>query len=122
MTDIRFAQIAVNGAKLHVAEAGPPDGRLVLLLHGFPEYWESWRTYIDRLPAAGYPVGGPGAGGHNLSDKPGGARSYDSDVPAADIAGLAARFGQRRYTVIGHDWAALVAWWIATKHPEQLDQ
>jgi epoxide hydrolase 4 len=122
MTDIRFAQVTVNGVKLHVAEAGPADGRLVLLLHGFPEYWESWRIYIDRLAAAGYHVVAPDQRGYNLSDKPAGVRAYDIDVLAADIAGLAGHFGQRRYTVIGHDWGALVAWWIATKHPEQLDQ
>lgn len=122
MAGIRFAFVAVNGVKLHVAEAGPADGRLVLLLHGFPEYWESWRTYIDRLAAAGYHVVAPDQRGYNLSGKPAGRRAYDIDVLATDIAGLAAHFGQRRYTVIGHDWGALVAWWIATKHPDQLDQ
>ena len=118
MAGIRFAFVAVNGVKLHVAEAGPADGRLVLLLHGFPEYWESWRTYIDRLAAAGYHVVAPDQRGYNLSGKPAGRRAYDIDVLATDIAGLAAHFGQRRYTVIGHDWGALVAWWIATKHPD----
>ena len=122
MADIRFAHVAVNGVKLHVADAGPRDGRLVLLLHGFPEYWESWRSYIDRLAAAGYHVVVPDQRGYNLSDKPAGLRAYDIDTLAADIGGLADHFGQRRYTVIGHDWGGLVAWWIATRHPEQLDQ
>jgi epoxide hydrolase 4 len=56
MEDLRFEDVAVNGITLHLAEAGPADGRLVILLHGFPEYWGAWLEYIKVLAAAGYHV------------------------------------------------------------------
>jgi epoxide hydrolase 4 len=105
-----------------VAEAGPKHGRLVLLLHGFPEYWEAWEGYFEPLVAAGYHVVAPDQRGYNLSDKPSKVGAYDLSTLAADVIGLADHFGRRCFTVVGHDWGGLVGWWIATHHPERLEQ
>jgi len=122
MDDIRFGRVAVNGVALYLAEAGPTDGRLVLLLHGFPEYWESWRDYIEPLAVAGCHVVAPDQRGYNMSDKPVGAAAYDLDTLADDIVGLADHFEQSRFVLVGHDWGAAVGWWIATRYPARLDR
>jgi pimeloyl-ACP methyl ester carboxylesterase len=122
MVDVRHERVETNGVALHIAEAGPKDGRLVILLHGFPEYWEAWGGYIESLAAAGYHVVAPDQRGYNLSGKPRGVRAYDLSALAADILGLADHFGRNRFSVIGHDWGAIVGWWIATRHAERLEQ
>ena len=98
---------------MHVAEAGPPDGPLVFLLHGFPEFWYGWRNQIAPLAGIGYHVVVPDQRGYNLSDKPKGAGSYDLDLLASDILGLADHYGQETFDVAGHDWGASVGWWLA---------
>jgi epoxide hydrolase 4 len=120
--NVRLQRIEVNGVALHVAEAGPKHGRLVILLHGFPEYWEAWEGYIEPLAAAGYHVVAPDQRGYNLSDKPATVAAYDLDALALDVLGLADHFGQRRFTVAGHDWGGVVGWWIASRHAERLEQ
>ena len=122
MVDVQLERVEVNGVGLHVAEAGPKDGRLIILLHGFPEYWEAWGGYIEPLAAAGYHVVAPDQRGYNLSDKPTEVASYDLNALAADVLGLADLFGRRRFTVVGHDWGGVVGWWIATRHGERLEQ
>jgi pimeloyl-ACP methyl ester carboxylesterase len=120
--DFHFENVTVNGVPLHLAEAGPANGRLVILLHGFPEYWGAWRKYIGVLAAAGYHVIAPDQRGYNLSGKPVEVSAYDLEVLAADVIGLATHFGSHRFTVIGHDWGGSVGWWIATRHAERLEQ
>jgi pimeloyl-ACP methyl ester carboxylesterase len=120
--DLRFEDVAVNGVTLHLAEAGPTDGRLVILLHGFPEYWGAWLDYIEVLAAAGYHVIAHDQRGYNLSGKPAKVSAYDLDMLAADVIGLVDHFGHHRFTVIGHDWGGSVGWWIATRHAERLEQ
>jgi pimeloyl-ACP methyl ester carboxylesterase len=120
--DIQLEYIQVNGIVLHVAEAGPKHGRLVILLHGFPEYWEAWKSYIETLATAGYHVVAPDQRGYNQSDKPSEVAAYDLDALAADVLGLADRFGRRCFTVVGHDWGGIVGWWLATRHAERLEQ
>jgi pimeloyl-ACP methyl ester carboxylesterase len=122
MEQLHFKTVMANGVTLHVAEAGPADGRLVMLLHGFPEYWGAWLGYIEALAAAGYHVIAPDQRGYNRSDKPAAVEAYDLDVLAADVIGLADHLGRDRFTIIGHDWGGLVGWWIATRHPERLEQ
>ena len=111
---IRIQRRPTNGVTLHVAEAGPPEGRLVVLLHGFPEFWYGWRHQIDVLAAAGYRVVVPDQRGYNLSDRPGGVAAYDIDQLALDIFGLADDVGRQTFSVVGHDWGAGVGWWMAT--------
>src|SRR5579883_3084125 len=119
---VRFSRHATNGVTLHVAEAGPADGRLVVLLHGFPEFWYGWRHQIDALADAGYRVLIPDQRGYNLSDKPKGRAAYDIDLLAADVLGLVDGLGQRQFLLVGHDWGAGVGWWIALQHPERLEK
>ena len=91
--DVKLACIDVNGVPLHVAEAGPKHGRLVILLHGFPEYWEAWQRYFEPLAAAGYHVVAPDQRGYNQSDKPSEVAAYDLNTLAADVLGLADHLG-----------------------------
>jgi pimeloyl-ACP methyl ester carboxylesterase len=122
MEDLPFEDVAVNGVTLHLAEAGPSDGRLVILLHGFPEYWGAWLEYIEVLAAAGYHVIAHDQRGYNLSGKPAEVSAYDLDMLAADVIGLVDHFGHHRFSVIGDDWGGSVGWWIATRHAERLEQ
>jgi pimeloyl-ACP methyl ester carboxylesterase len=117
---IRFTQRACNGVTLNVAEAGPETGPLIILLHGFPEFWFGWRNQIGALAAAGYRVVAPDQRGYNLSDKPAGVASYDLDQLAADVVALAAHYTDAPFNLVGHDWGAVAAWWTATRTPEKL--
>jgi pimeloyl-ACP methyl ester carboxylesterase len=119
---LRFSRIATNGIQLHVAEAGPPAGPLVFLLHGFPEYWFAWRNQIASLAERGFHVVAPDQRGYNLSDKPKGVDAYDLDQLAADVLGLADHFGQETFAVAGHDWGATVGWWLASGSSRRLRQ
>jgi pimeloyl-ACP methyl ester carboxylesterase len=110
---VRFSRIPTNGIHLHVVEAGPSDGPLVFLLHGFPEFWYGWRNQIAPLAARGFRVVAPDQRGYNLSDKPKGITSYDLDQLADDILGLADHFGCKKCAIVGHDWGASVGWWLA---------
>ncbi|RYY09471.1 MAG: alpha/beta fold hydrolase, partial [Cytophagaceae bacterium] len=101
--------VRTNGVRLHVVQCGPADGPLALLLHGFPEYWETWRKQLPALVAAGYRVWAPDQRGYNLSDKPRGIRPYTIPVLAADAIGLLDAAGRRQAHVISHDWGAIVA-------------
>jgi pimeloyl-ACP methyl ester carboxylesterase len=120
--DIRFATHSTNGITLHAAEAGPTDGRLVVLLHGFPEFWYGWRRQIAPLAAAGYRVIAPDQRGYNLSARPGGRANYDLDLLADDVLGLVQGLGCRTFSLVGHDWGATVGWWIASHRPGHLER
>ena len=113
-------QITTNGINLHVVQDGPSKGRLVILLHGFPEFWYGWREQIPFFAAAGYRVWAPDQRGYNLSDKPEGIAAYKLDELAADVIGLIDAAGQEKAFVVGHDWGAAVAWWVAAKYPERV--
>ena len=110
----------INGIDLHWVEAG--DGPLVVLLHGFPEFWYSWRNQIPVLAEAGYRVVAPDLRGYNESDKPVGYDAYLARPLAGDVAGLIAHCGAERATVVGHDWGGAVAWMAAMRHPQALNR
>ncbi len=112
--------IATNGIHLHGVTAGPETGPLVLLLHGFPEFWYGWRHQIPALAAAGYHVWAPDQRGYNRSDKPQGIAAYGIETLAADVLGLIEASGRERVYLVGHDWGAAVAWWVAWKYPKRL--
>jgi pimeloyl-ACP methyl ester carboxylesterase len=105
-----------GGIRLHYVEAGA--GPLVVLLHGFPEFWYSWRHQIAPLAQAGYHVVAPDMRGYDLSDKPQNWRAYDTGLLADDIAGLVRSFGEQSAIVVGHDWGAAVAYTVAMRHPD----
>src|SRR3954466_2625964 len=110
----------VDGVRLHYVEAG--EGPLVVLLHGFPEFWWSWRHQIPALVAAGYRVVAPDQRGYAQSDRPPGWGDYRIWRLAAGVAGLISAVGEERAIVVGHDWGAAVAWMVATLHPERVER
>ena len=122
MEDIEFARVATNGIALNVAQAGPESGPLAILLHGFPEFWYGWKRHMPALAAAGFRVWAPDQRGYNTSDKPPHVRDYSLDTLAADVVGLIDAAGCERAILVGHDWGAAVAWWVANNHPERLNK
>ena len=109
-------EVTANGARFHVVECGPSDGPLVLLLHGFPEFWWSWRAQLVALGAAGYRAVAPDLRGYGASDKP--PRGYDAYTLSSDVAGMVRALGARDAVIVGHDWGGFLAWTVATLHPE----
>jgi len=109
----RHRDVSANGIRLHLAECG--QGPLVMLAHGFPEFWWSWRHQLVGLAEAGFRVVAVDLRGYGDSDKP--PRGYDLWTLAGDLAGLVRALGERRATVVGHDWGGLVAWTLAALHP-----
>ncbi len=107
--------VSAGGLRFHVAEAGPLDGPLVLLLHGFPEFWWSWRHQLVALGAAGYHAVAPDLRGYGASDKP--PRGYDAYTLSDDVAGLVRALGARDVHLVGHDWGGFLGWTTATLHP-----
>jgi len=107
---------------LHAVEAGPADGSLVVLLHGFPEFWYSWRHQIPALARAGVRVLAPDLRGYGQSDKPRGPEHYTGTALAGDVAGLVRAAGAQRATIVGHDWGGLAAWLTAMRTPEVVDR
>ncbi|HEX8664175.1 MAG TPA: alpha/beta hydrolase [Beijerinckiaceae bacterium] len=112
----------VGEVSLHAVEAGPPDGPLAILLHGFPEFWYGWRRQIGPLAAASLRVVAPDQRGYNLSDKPQGVESYAIGRLAADVVGLADALGRERFFLVGHDWGGMVAWRVAARHPDRVER
>jgi epoxide hydrolase 4 len=114
----RYADL--DAVRLHYVEAG--DGPLVVLLHGFPEFWYTWRNQIVPLAEAGFRVIAPDLRGFNQSSKPAGVRSYGIRTVVEDIAGLIHAAGAERAHVVGHDFGAGVTWSFAMQHPEMVDR
>lgn len=111
-------RIATNGIELNIAEQG--DGPLVLLLHGFPESWYSWRHQFEPLAAAGYHAVAPDMRGYGNSDRPDVISAYNQIEVTNDIIGLIPALGYERAVVIGHDWGAPTAWRCALCHPDRV--
>lgn len=105
------------GVRLHAAAAGPATGPLVLLLHGFPEAWLTFRRQIEPLASAGYRVVAPDQRGYHLSGKRG---PFDLETTTADALRLVEACGAARAHVAGHDWGAAVAWNLASRYPDTL--
>lgn len=113
----RHQEAIVNGVRLHWVESG--SGPLVLLLHGFPEFWYSWRHQIPAL-AESFHVVAPDMRGYNLSEKPG--SGYDLNTLTDDVLALIRSFGQEPAAVVGHDWGGAIAWAFAIRYPEAISR
>lgn len=111
-----------NGVRLHVVTAGPSDGPLVVLLHGFPEFWYGWLPQIEHLAARGYRVLAPDQRGYNTSDKPAEVAAYRLDILGEDIRGLIRAMGRTKAFLVGHDWGGAVSWWLAGTSPELIER
>ncbi|WP_017573924.1 alpha/beta fold hydrolase [Nocardiopsis halotolerans] len=114
--DVEHRDVEVNGIRLHVAEQG--SGPLVLLLHGFPESWYSWRHQFAPLAGAGYRVVAPDQRGYARSDRPERIEDYTLPHLVGDVVGLIAALGEESAVVVGHDWGAPVAWATAMMRPD----
>ncbi len=118
--DLRERLCRVGELRLHLVEAGPENGPLVLLLHGFPAFWWSWRSQIGPLARAGFRVVAPDLRGYNESDRPRGVAAYRMAHLVADVDGLIDAFGRTAAHVVGHDWGGAIAWSFAERRPERV--
>ncbi len=113
----------LDDLRMHYVEARPErdDAPTVVLLHGFPEFWYSWRHQLLALRDAGYRVIAPDLRGYGKTDKPANLDAYQIEHLAADVAALIRHLGKERVSVVGHDWGGMVAWWHAMLHPTQVE-
>jgi pimeloyl-ACP methyl ester carboxylesterase len=117
MPEITHRTLTTNGINMHIAEAG--DGPLVLLVHGFPESWYSWRHQLPALAAAGYHAVAPDVRGYGRTDAPAPIAAYGMKQMTADMAGLVDALGEQTAVIVGHDWGAPIAWHSALLYPDR---
>ena len=117
---LEFRVFHINGIALHVVLAGPASGKPLVFLHGFPEFWFAWRHQIDHFVSSGYRVIIPDQRGYNLSDKPAGIASYSIDLLAKDVVGVLDTVTDSKAFVVGHDWGAVVTWYLAARYSERV--
>ena len=120
MAEITHRDIATNGINMHIAEAGAAagPGKLVVMCHGFPESWYSWRHQLSALADAGYHVVAPDQRGYGGTDKPEALEAYTQAHLVGDIVGLVQALGESQAVIVGHDWGAPVAWNAALWRPD----
>lgn len=112
----------VNSVELEMRAGGAEDGPLVLLLHGFPDAWWTWRGQVGPLIDAGYRVVLPTMRGYGNSEKPAGIGSYALDTLAADVLAIADDLGRETFRLVGHDWGGVVAWEAAVRAPARIER
>ena len=122
MENWEHVRIPLPDVTLHAVAAGPATGPLAVFLHGFPEFWYSWRHQIPVLADAGFRVIAPDQRGYNLSDKPAGVRAYRLDALTADVSGLLDWAGADKATLVAHDWGGAVAWRFAMDYAERVER
>ncbi len=108
-----------GGVKIHYASLG--KGPLVVMLHGFPDYWYTWRHQMEALSATHQAVA-LDLRGYNLSDKPKGVENYDMSLLVADVAAVIKHLGRDRAIIVGHDWGGAIAWQFATHLPDMTEK
>lgn len=113
---------AVNGVSLHVAEAGEQAGKVILFLHGFPEFWYGWRKQLTYFAGKGFRAVAPDQRGYNRSSKLAGVRAYTIEKLTGDIAALIRQLTHHKVYMAGHDWGGAVAWAMAMHYPELLEK
>ena len=110
--------LEANGLRFRVLAEGPPSGELVVMLHGFPEGAESWSRQIDALARSGVLAVAPDMRGYGMTDAPSGVEEYAMPRLVEDVAGIIRAFGRNEAHIAGHDWGAIVAWFLAIAHPQ----
>jgi pimeloyl-ACP methyl ester carboxylesterase len=115
VTDCQHRSLEANGIRMHIAEQG--TGPLVLLCHGFPESWYSWRHQLPALATAGYRAVAPDMRGYGQTDRPESIEQYTLLHMAGDMVGLLDELGVEQAVIVGHDWGAPVAWTSALMRP-----
>lgn len=109
---------SAGGVKIHYASLG--KGPLVVMIHGFPDFWYSWRHQMAALSEK-FQVVAIDQRGYNLSDKPQGVEAYDMQLLVGDVAAVVKHLGRDRATIVGHDWGGVVAWNVAMRVPQIVD-
>lgn len=117
MTQPTLRYIESNGIRMRIAEMG--EGPLVLLVHGWPESWYSWRHQLPALAAAGFRAVAPDMRGYGKSDKPEPVEAYDIHHVTGDLVGILDALGEKTAMLVGHDWGAIVTWQAMLLHPER---
>jgi pimeloyl-ACP methyl ester carboxylesterase len=115
---VRSRYVTTNGIRLYCLEAGPPDGPLVLLMHGFPELAYSWRFQVEALGEAGFHVVAPDMPGYGRSDKP--DVTYDCEWINACLMGVVDAMGSQQVVIAGHDWGGILVWTMVRQYPERV--
>ncbi|WP_425528701.1 alpha/beta fold hydrolase [Rhodococcus maanshanensis] len=121
MDDRTHSAVTVGGLTFEVEESGPVGGSPVVLLHGFPETSACWRPLTPLLTAAGLRVIAPSQRGYSPGARPVGVEHYALELLGADVLALMDATGIASAHLVGHDWGAVVAWWIAAYHPERAE-
>ena len=116
----RHGLARTGGPEIHYVEHGA--GPLVVLLHGFPDFWYLWRHQIPSLASAGFRVAAMDMRGYNRSDKPAGRRQYRRDLLADDVTRVIAELGETSAHIVGHDWGGIVAWHLALHRPQAVNK
>jgi epoxide hydrolase 4 len=119
---VTHLHVTANGLTLHVAGAGDATNPLVILLHGFPEFWFGWRNQLPALATSGFHAVAPDLPGYGMSEKPRDLDAYRVPRVSDAFAALIHALGYQRAHVIGHDWGGLVAWDLAMHHPDVVDR
>jgi len=119
---LEFRIFHINDVALHVVLAGPANGKPLMFLHGFPEFWFGWRRQIDHFVSLGYRVIIPDQRGYNSSEKPACIASYSIDLLAKDVVGVLDQVAGSKAFVVGHDWGAVVAWYLAARYSEKVNR
>jgi epoxide hydrolase 4 len=114
-----YAQNETDGVRIHYATLG--EGPLVLMLHGFPDYWYTWRYHMAALSAR-YQIVAPDLRGYNLSNKPEGVESYNMRLLVGDVRAAIQALGRQKAIVVGHDWGGAIAWQLAMHVPEAVEK
>jgi len=115
--EIQHRQLQVGSLSMHIAEAG--KGPLVLLCHGFPECWYSWRHQLTALADAGYRAVAPDMRGYGRTDAPEAVDAYTVLHLVGDVTGLMDQLGEKQAVIVGHDWGSIVAWTAAQIRPDR---
>ncbi|MBL8207050.1 MAG: alpha/beta hydrolase [Blastocatellia bacterium] len=110
-----------NGVKIHFAALGEPTAPLIVMIHGFPDFWYSWRDQMDALSKSYYTVA-IDQRGYNLSDKPKGVENYDMSLLVGDVAAVIKHLKREKAIIVGHDWGGAVAWTFAMTMPQLTDK
>lgn len=111
-----------NGVKIHYAALGPESGPLVVMVHGFPDFWYTWRDQMEALAGAGYRAVALDLRGYNLSDKPKGLENYDMRLLVGDVAAVIAANKREKAIVVAHDWGGAIAWQLAFHVPQVVEK
>src|SRR5271170_3106616 len=118
MIDIRHRAVAANSMRLHLAESGPADGPCIILCHGFPESWYSWRHQLRALGEAGFHTVAPDMRGYGQTDRPQEVEAYDIFQLTGDLVGLVNALGAEPTVIVGHDWGAWITQAAALLRPD----